>query len=234
MKRFITSEWLDALPASDPRAVQSRNDLCRLNKLMGHPSLLARELARLEASMNIGSVIDLGSGDGRLLLAVARCLRRTRGRHINVILVDRSPSINPEVVKGFTELGWAVRQEVRDALVFVAGWPNDGCTVVVSNLFLHHCSSEALRQIFVEVSYRANAVVALEPRRSAFSLLFSRLVGLIGCNAVTRHDAVVSVRAGFNGTELSALWPEGNGWQLSESHPRPFTHLFAAQRLASK
>jgi hypothetical protein len=52
-------------------------------------------------------------------------------------------------------------------------------------------------------------------------------VWVLGCNAVTRHDAVVSVRAGFAGKELSAAWPPG-AWQLEERVAWPFTHLFVA------
>jgi hypothetical protein len=234
MKRVVTAELLDALPASNTLARQSRKDLCRLNKCMGHPSLLARELERLRARMEIRSIVDLGSGDGRFVFEVARRLRKTWATPVNITLVDRTPSVEPEVVKGFKHLGWRLRHDDREALVFLAEPTEEGYTVVLSNLFLHHCSSEALRQIFAAVSGRANAVIALEPRRSGFSLLFSRFVGLIGCNAVTRHDAVASVRAGFNDTELSDHWPAGDGWQLSEGRARPFTHLFAAKRLARK
>jgi hypothetical protein len=62
-------------------------------------------------------------------------------------------------------------------------------------------------------------------------LLASRLVGLVGANAVTRADAVLSVRAGFRGKELSALWPaSGAEWLLEESAAGPFCHRFVAIR----
>jgi len=54
-------------------------------------------------------------------------------------------------------------------------------------------------------------------------------MGLMGCNAVTRHDARVSVRAGFRDDELSRLWPSG-GWTLEERGAPPFSHLFVARR----
>jgi hypothetical protein len=72
--------------------------------------------------------------------------------------------------------------------------------------------------------------IACEPRRSAPALAASRLVGLIGCNGVTRHDAVASVRAGFTGSELSALWPAGPGWKLHEGAAGLFSHRFMARR----
>jgi len=47
---------------------------------------------------------------------------------------------------------------------------------------------------------------------------------------VTRHDAVASVRAGFRGTELSALWPDAkdHAWILRERGVFPFTHALVA------
>ena len=66
--------------------------------------------------------------------------------------------------------------------------------------------------------------------RSRRALLAARLLGLIGCNRVTCHDAVISVRAGFRGRELSSLWPEGGDWQLNEAPAGLFSHLFLASR----
>jgi hypothetical protein len=62
------------------------------------------------------------------------------------------------------------------------------------------------------------------------ALQASRLLGLIGCNEVTRHDAVVSVRAGFVDQELSALWPERTRWHLQEEAAGLFSHCFVAQQ----
>ncbi|HPU57171.1 MAG TPA: hypothetical protein PLH97_12995, partial [Verrucomicrobiota bacterium] len=63
-----------------------------------------------------------------------------------------------------------------------------------------------------------------------FSLFLSRCVRLAGCGRVTAHDAPVSVRAGFTGRELSALWPRLPGWQLCEQQVGLFSHLFIAQQ----
>jgi hypothetical protein len=63
-------------------------------------------------------------------------------------------------------------------------------------------------------------------------LFCSRLLWAIGCNAVTRHDAVVSVRAGFSGGELSALWPDQQNWRLTEQRAGMFSHLFIARKIS--
>ena len=55
----------------------------------------------------------------------------------------------------------------------------------------------------------------------------SHLTGVIGANAVTREDAVLSVHAGFNGIELSALWPAfGERWRIAGACRRSFQPLF--------
>ena len=78
----------------------------------------------------------------------------------------------------------------------------------------------------------ADTFVCCEPRRARLALVGSRLLGLIGCNAVTRHDALISVHAGFRGTELSDAWRAacGDGWTLEERAAGPFSHVFGATR----
>jgi hypothetical protein len=56
------------------------------------------------------------------------------------------------------------------------------------------------------------------------------LLGLIGCNDVTRHDAIVSVRAGFRNQELTGLWPDRAVWTLQEHAYGLFSHYFVAIR----
>ena len=101
---------------------------------------------------------------------------------------------------------------------------------MLANLFLHHFSEAQLAGMLAAAASQVRVFLALEPRRSGRSLLFSRLLWLIGCNRVTRYDAPVSVRAGFAGNDLSQLWPAGEGWALRERPVGSFSHLFIAQR----
>ena len=104
------------------------------------------------------------------------------------------------------------------------------CDAMITNLFLHHFSESRLIDLLGQVQEQTRLFIALEPRRSQFALLGSRWVGLIGCNEVTRHDAPVSVRAGFAGQELTGLWSRTAGWSLQERPAGLFSHLFIAQR----
>ena len=103
--------------------------------------------------------------------------------------------------------------------------------MVLANLFLHHFERDALAKLLKSAARLADAFAACEPWRAGSGLIGSRLLWAIGCNGVTRHDALVSVRAGFRGKELSELWPSDDDWRLQESPALPFTHCFLARRV---
>ena len=221
MQRVLEAEWLDSLSPHDARAQRSRADLRRVNFLMGNARHIARAL-----SGPILRIADLGAGDGNLMLRVARRLRQPG---VEVTLVDRAPCAKPSE---FERVGWRARIASEDALEFLRR-PGPRFDAIVCNLFLHHFGPAALRRLLAAAAQRTALLVACEPRRSRAALQACRLLGLLGCNEVTRHDAAVSVRAGFLDGELSSSWPQQPGWQLSERPARPFGHLFSARRHAA-
>ena len=103
--------------------------------------------------------------------------------------------------------------------------------IVTANLFLHHLDDAALTRLLALMAARAKGFVACEPRRRALRCWARALVFVLGANDVTRHDAVASVRAGFRGRELSALWPQERRWQSERARVLPFTHVFPAPML---
>src|SRR5437867_1950832 len=114
MDRRVEPEFLDELPASDPRAIRSRRDLRCLNAWMGNTQIMARALRSGFPHEPPQRLVELGAGDATFLLRVAQRL----GPH------------------------WS-----------------------------------------------------------------SRFLWQIRCREVTRHDALMSTRAGFADNELSKLWP---------------------------
>lgn len=227
--RRVEPERLDTLPVSDPAAIQSRRDLQRLNLLMGQPASVVRLLTLHAGSRPIRRVVDLGGGDGTLLLRVARRLAPQWGR-VQAVVVDRHMLMSAGTGAEFERLGWSIEAAASDVFEWVARAPLHEGTAMISNLFVHHFPDPALRDLLCQIAARAELFVACEPRRSRLALGASRLVGWIGCNSVTRHDATVSVRAGFAGRELSALWPGGEEWEADEGSTGPFSHYFVASR----
>jgi hypothetical protein len=196
---------------------------------MGNASLMAASLRRVEGTGEIHHLVELGAGDGSFALSLARRLSSV-GQLREVTLVDQAAFVNGNAQGEFAKLGCALNVTQADVFHWLAG--ARAVDVIVANLFLHHFREQPLRKLLHLAASRSQVFVACEPRRSSMSLAGSRLVGLIGCNDVTRHDAVVSVRAGFSGHELSGLWPEHREWILEERPAGVFSHLFVARMAA--
>ncbi len=232
MGRVIQPELLDHLPPLDKRAVGSRADLRRLNIIMGHAGMFWRASRRQLAEFSVRSrplrVIDLGAGDGTLLLRLARRWAAL-GVRAEATLLDRQNLVAAETRWAFADLRWSVESVAKDVLDWLKQ-PFPSVDIVFANLFLHHFAEGDLAALLQRVALRTNLFVACEPRRSPLGLTVARWLRLFGCNEVTRHDAVISVRAGFAGRELSALWPADNKWQLSERRAGMFSHCFIARR----
>ena len=222
--RFIESEYLDDLPSTDPRAIQSRRDLQRLNRCMGS----ARILAGAVASFRPRRIVELGAGDGTLLLEVAQRVSPAWSG-AELLLLDRYPIVKPTSLQRFSEFKCQAAAEPTEVHEWLSTAPGGSCDLMIVNLFLHHFREDELLALLASAARVTRRFVALEPRRNGLSLTFSKLLGGIGCNSVTRHDAVVSVRAGFRRQELSQCWPTGN-WRLQEGAAGCFSHLFVAVR----
>jgi len=226
LPRRLEPEWLDHLPAEDPRAMRSRLDLKRVNRFMGNANRMAKALLA-HAPSAPRTIIDLGSGDGQFMLAVARRLA-PRWSGVTVVLLDQQNIVSQATRAGFAALGWRAEPTSADVFNFLA--QAQAADIVTANLFLHHFADAELTRLLAQVASKATLMVACEPRRSKLVVEASRLLWMVGCNDVSVHDAVVSARAGFNGHELSALWPRDPQWQLQEHTAGLFSHRFIARR----
>jgi Methyltransferase domain len=223
--RQVQPELLDELPPAQSEAQASRRDLQRVNRLMGHNGIFRKAWFESGADRWCSRLVDLGGGDGTLLLRLVRNLQPKPRR---VVLIDRQPVIAAETLEAFERLGCQMEVEAVDVFEWLEKSPPVPGTFIITNLFLHHFQQEDLRRLLLLISKQSGAFVACEPRRAAFALVASHLLGLIGCNAVTRHDAVISVRAGFRDEELTELWPPGENWSIRERKAGLFSHLFSA------
>ncbi len=229
MERTLEPEWLDELAPDDRRAVRSRHDLRRVNSWMGNVGVMTRALLQARLRMAPRRVVDLGAGDGTFLLRVARRLPGD-WQQVEAVLVDRQQLVEAQTWDEFRSLGWTVQTVQDDASVWLEREPGAADEILLANLFVHHLPEGQLRPFFRHAARRSQLFLACDPRRSRLVLTAARMLGLIGCNAVTRHDGVISVRGGFRGRELSSLWPAQQGWELSERPAGPFSHLFQARR----
>ena len=242
MKRIIEPELLDTLPPDAPRAAGSRRDLRRLNTWMRNHAIMANALQTTANGQTPKRIVELGAGDGDFLLRVAQRVTGsgapasgTAGsgnamawNEVNVTLLDRQNVVTPQTLAAFASLSWHVDVVVAD----IFDWLQTPAPaeIVIANEVLHHFDDARLAGLLRVIAGHTHLFIAIEPRRAPWPLFCSRLLWAINCNSVTRHDATVSVRAGFVREELSALWPDKNNWQLTEQRASWFSHLFMARR----
>ena len=226
--RRVEPEWLDELPGKDPRAQRSRRDLARVNVLMANARIVAAELRRA-CPAGPRTLAEIGAGDGAFALRMARALP-AGAAGARIALVDRQAIVPQATLADFAQRGWSAEPATADVFAWLRDLGETRFDAIVANLFLHHFEDAALAELLALVAQRTGCFVACEPRRSELALAGSRLLGLVGCNDVTRHDAVVSVRAGFTGAEIGALWPRASGWHLAERARGLFSHCFVASR----
>lgn len=240
LSRLVSPEVLDHLPGNDPQAMQSRRDLRRVHGAMGTRSILLHALQDMPALRRAGAplrILELGAGDGSLMLGVARTLAPTWAP-VHLTLLDVRPLITQDTIASYAELGWTAVASVLDVFEWAAGpvavdrYGNGSAPwdLIVANLFLHHFEGTPLAGLLRTIADRSDRFLACEPRRAWRSLLGSHLIGALGANAVTREDAVISVHAGFRGNELTALWPDvGDKWEVQEYAAGLFSHCFRAE-----
>jgi SAM-dependent methyltransferase len=229
MVRTLHAELVDELPADHPEAMGSRRDLRLLNSLMGHTGIMARSLRSVCRRSNSLRLVEIGAGDGRMLVHVARRLG-AKWYDVDVVFVDFQDLLLTETKADFAVLNWGARSVKRDILLWLEDTVDEKCDVILANLVMHHFSNEQLKTLFSLAARKANAFIAVEPRRAKFPLFCARWLSVIGCNPVTCHDAPISVRAGFVDRELSALWPSDGNWELKERAAGLFSHHFVARR----
>jgi 2-polyprenyl-3-methyl-5-hydroxy-6-metoxy-1,4-benzoquinol methylase len=200
MTRVVLPEILDTLPADSAAARHSRRDLRWFNRCMGNHPWWRRQLAR---TLRPGDrVLEVGAGEGHLrALAPA-------GTEWHALDLAAPPA------------GWKTSHWHQQDVRHFDRWAD--YTVVVGNLVFHHFEADELRALGAAVQRHAGAFLACEPARTRLAAHGLRLLcPLLGMHAVTRHDARVSIAAGFLDEELpQALgfsperwsWHAGHAW----------------------
>jgi len=252
MLRACQPELLDHLPPDNPGAVGSRRDLRRLNAWMGNARFMADALKSFLPNLSQPQILEIGAGDGTFCLKVAKRLH-PRLSAPAAVLLDRQNLITSATRAQFLQLGYDVESAKADVFEYLQGSKSQNPThltgptsptsptcltsasydAIIANLFLQHFSDDQLSELFHLAQKRTSLFIAVEPRRSPVSVFAGKFLWAIGCNSVTRHDAAISIRAGFSGQELSSLWPQTHGWTCEERPAGFSSHLFIAKRSLS-
>jgi hypothetical protein len=213
--RTVQPELLDGLREDDPAALRNRRDLRRLNAVMGNHRWLSRQLL---AELRPGDrVLELGAGDGLLLRRMAGIATVPGVRFAGLDRASRPQDLPAEV-------GW-----IRGDVLEFEAWRE--CTVIVVNLLLHQFEDAHLQLLGARLRSGPRVLLVNETVRGRWHLFMARVAFLLGMGPVSRHDAVVSVRAGFRPGELGPLLGcAGGSWDTVERVSALSALRFVARR----
>ncbi len=198
MERRLAPEILDLLPPGHSDAQHSRRDLRLTNRIMGNWRWFEQSLpTRLRPGE---SVLEIGAGTGELG-------RQLQGANLAVDGLDLWPRPS----------GWPDgRRWHQTRAEEFSEW--ERYPVVIGNLIFHQFDHETLLRLGTHLERHCRMILACEPlRRRSSQWLFAAAARVFGANHVTRHDARVSIAAGFRGDELPrllGLTPSHWQWQV--------------------
>jgi len=201
LPRRVQPEILDSLPPDHPDAVHNRRDLRFFNGLMGNYRWFARVLGTHLRPQD--RVLELGAGEGDLGRYLHRQVYQERAQQVC------APTVSTKAIYSGLDLwprpkDWpAIWSWHRDDLTTFPGYAEP--SVIFGNLILHQFEDDVLRALGRKWREHARLLVFCEPARSQLHLAQLPLARLAGINYVSRHDARVSIHAGFRSNELPQL-----------------------------
>jgi len=187
LERCFASEIIDTpdLPAEVMRDVH--RDLTRTHRLLGNTGAIISALKR--DPLPVRRVLDIGCGDGGLLLEIRRKLRA------EVFGIDlRPPSLT------LTAVPIVQANAVREAL------PN--ADVAVAVCVAHHLSDSDCMEMIRNVGRYCRRFIILDLVRHRLPLtLFSLALGPL-VHPINAHDGCRSIRRSYTPRELGAMVTE--------------------------
>lgn len=201
MKRIPSREILDEGLVSPKDRLECLDDIWRINRRWGGVSGTLRLFERFFARTGAHPVrvLDVGAGDGRLA-ALLRQRLAERSIEANVYTLDRQIVHLRNPAASDRELN----RVVADALS--PPFHPASFEVVMCNLFLHHFSGEAARQMLRGMlSMASEAVMINDLDRRWLPYFLIRFAPLIARHPISRIDGMASVRQAYTRTELAAL-----------------------------
>jgi SAM-dependent methyltransferase len=218
MRRITSAELLDDDLGTPGEISTSLDDLWRINRRLGGVSSSLRMLDHFfsRTRARTARILDVGCGDSRLA-GHLRAQLLQRGIQSEFFVLDRRLThltSGKPAAAGLLPL-------VAD--VFAMPFPEASFDVVMCNLFLHHFSGEAARELLRSLAQIAkSAVLVNDLERHVLPFLFIRVAYPFARSRLTRHDGPASVRQAYTRGELEALATDAGFRNFEAQRVPPF------------
>lgn len=200
-----TPELLDSRVYSPGEVARSLNDVARINSFLGATNPLYDAVWNTieSAGLKRATVLDVGCGNGdfgRRLISQGR----KRGVEVRVLALDIS-QLHLQIARAMTPTNAPI--EWIEADIFALPLENEGVDIVTSTLFLHHFRAVQIKQILEECSRVARLGWAMNDcARDGLALASFRVLRpYLGRSAITRFDALASIRRAYTPDEMRAV-----------------------------
>jgi 2-polyprenyl-3-methyl-5-hydroxy-6-metoxy-1,4-benzoquinol methylase len=206
--RSREAEEMDDLELSGDRLIQTLEDLSKVHRwLGGHHQLIGIMDELIAIDPTIRRLVDFGCGGGDSLNTIYNW-SQANGKAIQLMGLDANASI----------IAYAEQKAEKRSIKFFTGnifTSSDlevfkDSDVAVFSLFLHHFSDEEILGIFrrcADLGFRY--VIVTDLQRSVWAYrLFNIGTYLFPFSEMARDDGLRSIRKGFRGDELRALFEQ--------------------------
>jgi len=215
-RRATTQELLDQ-PDCDPKlAADSYRFMELVNCRFGGIQTVRRFLAEEEAKRSSASplrILDIGSGSCDIPLAVSRWAR-AQNIPLHITCLETSARAL-DIARARLEQSGDPAMQLLQQDVFTYQ-PDEPYDLAVASMCFHHFTNTQICELVQRLQgFVRGSLLVNDLRRSAFSSFAARLLLVAtGAPSGVRHDALLSIRRGFNVDELRALLEELPGISL--------------------
>lgn len=212
--RSSQSELMDQPNLTEKELQLAYNDINRVNKLLGGNHITLEGVIQLTKDLPVNepiTIIDIGCGDGEILL---RCERYAQENKLNWILIgfdnnDKSIALAKKRMPANSK----VQFQLMD--VFSAELENFTAQIFLFSLTLHHFSNDDIIRILDKSFRRASiGIVINDLQRSTMAYrLFQLFSFWFLKSSVAKNDGLISILRGFKKEDLwrfSKLLPQSH------------------------
>jgi len=203
-RRVVTPEIMDSPHIPEADHVEALKGLQRINRASHTVDRILEPIIQLAGRNRLPqlSLMDVACGGGDVPIGVAIAAKR-RGLHIDLSLLDRSPTALTHAAQAAASVGITCRTIEADTL---ANLPFAEFDVVTNSLFLHHVpAADQVIALLRNMRHIARRLVVISDlRRSRLGLAGAwTACRILSRSPIVHHDGPASVRASWTLDELT-------------------------------